>query len=130
MTYLPNRRGVRGMTLLELLMAIVVFSLGLVALMGLFGMANSMNAKSKDTMFAIDAATRALEQVRGEPFDAVAASTTYTEAVEECSTMNVTIEANVDPDFADLKRITVDVQWDERSRGQVQLQTIVGAPMS
>lgn len=125
-----STRHARGMTLLELLMAMVVLSIGLVGLLGLFSMSNTLNGRARDSMFAVDVAGRALEEVRGLPFDQIPASNEYDTSIEGRSLMHVAVTAEVDPTYADLKRVRVRVDWNQRSNGHLELETIVGAPLT
>jgi len=98
----------RGFTLLEVLIALILFVLGVVVIVGLFstGLVNSLDAEK--ITIAMDLAQRRIEEIRNLDFD--------TEIGNEA-------KANVDgfPGFqrqvavtepeTDLKKVTVTVYW-------------------
>lgn len=97
-----------GFTLLEILIALILFTVGVIAIAGLFGTGLASSFDTENTIIAINLAQRRMEEIRNLDFD--------TQIVNE-------VKADVDgfPGFqrevlvtqpeSDLTEVTVNVYW-------------------
>jgi Tfp pilus assembly protein PilV len=116
------------MTLVELLMAIVVLAIGLVALSGLFAVSAQTNARARDGQFAVDEVGAKLDELRNRGFGDLRDGETFTADAEGCSTLHGTVSVRTHTTYTDLKVVSVHVDWDGRSRGHLDAETIVAPP--
>ncbi len=102
----------KGFTLLEILLALVLFTIGVISVLWLFSSVLVGSSDAENTTIAINLAQRRMEEIRNLAFsDIVAeAKTTVT------GFPNFQREVEIDdpagtPSIADLKEVTVTVYW-------------------
>lgn len=101
-----------GFTLLEVLIAIVIFTVGVVVVVGLFASGLVSSADAENTTIAMNLAQGKMEEIRNlafadDPTEPKADITGFSGFQRE-----VEVDApGVDPDISDLKHVTVTVYW-------------------
>jgi len=118
------KRSARGMSIVEILYAIVILAIGLVALLELFLFATQTHTRAADMQFAVDAATRTMEDVRSRPYDLVQDQSLEMTA-EGRSPVSIVVTVAPHPSYGDVKVVSLEAQWDDRSKGQLILETLV-----
>lgn len=113
-----RRPDAAGFTLIELLIALVILSVGILALAGVQTTASRDVDGSGRTTHALAVAQTHVEQIR---------ATGYNAAVSDSGTIDVySWNARVDSVNVGLKSVTVTVTWNEHTRNRsVQLQTLL-----
>lgn len=99
-----------GFTLIEVIAAVAVLAVGLVAAFALFAQGTVVNQDSKETMAAFHAAQRQIEILRGQPFSNITTGT-FTPAAPGLASPTGSITAQ---GGEPLKTVTVVVEWKER----------------
>jgi type IV pilus assembly protein PilV len=114
-----------GFTLIEIMIALVVMSIGLTALAAVQISAIRGNAFSKRMTTAVSIADETLEQIKSMPYvDIVSVSSTQTTQSDMNFTRQVTVTNNIP--LANTKTINVTVNWSEGSKSHsVPFTTIV-----
>lgn len=111
----------RGLSLLELMIALAVFAVAFLMLLSVFPTAARAVRQGEDRMVATFLADRRLEELRAADFDLLTPSFQGVD-VESInagvsSAMNYTVQTNVTELEPDLKRLRVVVSWNgERAR--------------
>ncbi len=114
-----------GFTLIEIMVALVVMSIGLTALAAVQISAIRGNAFSKRMTTAVSIADEKLEQIKSMPYvDIVSESSTQITQSDMNFTRQVTVTNNIP--LANTKTINVTVNWSEGSKSHsVPFTTIV-----
>jgi type II secretion system protein I len=117
-----------GFTLIEILITLVIFSVGIMALAGLQVTAIKANAFSKRMTAAIAVAEAKLEQIKDTPYANVQSeSPTQVVAAGMNFTRQVTVTAN--SPVPNTKTVQVMVTWTEGSQlHTVPISTIINQP--
>jgi len=118
------RRHSRGMTLIELLLAILILAIGLIASAQLMLLAAQLNTRARDTQTAVDVATRRIEEIRSRPYDLIV-DEEFTENVASRSPVHVAVDVSLHPTYESVKVVKLEATWDERSKGSLVLDTLV-----
>lgn len=116
----------RGFSLIEVMIALVILSVGLLGLAGMQGTAINGNLHGNTITQATALAQATIEQIRNTAYDNID-TTTFPDAesrVDE-SIYERTITIEDDVPLNELKRITVTVSWRKAGLHQVVLRTIV-----
>lgn len=139
MVYLGSMKRTAGISLLlEILVGLGLFGLGMLLTMGLFPGAQAAASQAKNLSLATNLARGVMEQVRGMPYASITsiASTDVPQGVEVNGVQAVQLfsyQVDVDPPPAgrDFKNVVVSVNWNTGGAslgGQVhsyRLQTYV-----
>ena len=112
----------RGFSLLEMLVAVTILAVGLLAVAGLQATAIKGNFHGGSTSRATALAEDRIEELRNTDYDAI--SYAPNPFVETNLEKIYTRETFIAP-LSDLKRITVTVRWGTARQHQVVLRTIV-----
>src|SRR5262244_1298111 len=116
-----------GFTLIEVMITMVVLSIGLVALAGIQISAIKGNAFSRRMTTAVSVAEQTIEQIKNTPYDNVQSqSTTQVTAAN----MNFNSQVNVtNTTPTNGKRVEVTVSWSDSGKSHdVRLSTIISPP--
>jgi len=116
-----------GFTLIEVMITMVVLSIGLVALAGIQISAIKGNAFSRRMTTAVSVAEQTIEQIKNSPYDNVQSqSTTQVTAAN----MNFNSQVNVtNTTPTNGKRVEVTVSWSDSGKSHdVRLSTIISPP--
>ena len=103
--------GVRGFTLIEILIVIVLFATGAVVLLQIFGVGLYGCAENENMIVATALAQVKMEEIRNEPYDSIAAEA-------RAQIPNYTLferEVLVTTPRTNIKQVTVTVYWPESS---------------
>jgi len=116
----------KGFSLIELLIAVTILAVGLLAVAGLQVTAIQGNTQGNLTSQATTIAEDQIETIRNMDYAAISfAANPYIEA--DVGGTSFTRETLVETDnpMPDLKKITVTVRWNSHGQHQVILRTIV-----
>ena len=116
----------RGFSLIEVMVAIVILTIGLIGVAGLQGTAITGNQHGNTMMQATTLAEETIEQIRNAAYDDITV-TNFPELESDVDGSIYDREILIEPDtpLNELKRITVTVSWRTLRRHQVVLRTIV-----
>ena len=126
MSIFKNKKtGQDGFSLIEVLIAISILSIGMLALAALQVSAIRGNALGKKKSLAVALAEAKIEEFRNTPYASIAGGITTEEdlSLGEIYTRQSTIEDNVPT--TGMKTITVQVSWEDTKIHRVQLRTIM-----
>ena len=113
----------KGFTLLEVLLALVLFAMGVVTIAGLFGASLDSGLDAEDTSIAMNLAQRKLEAVRNTSYDSIV-STQYA-PVPGFPLFQQKVDA-APSGFDELIQVTVTVSFQYKNRTvEVPLVTYV-----
>jgi type IV pilus assembly protein PilV len=120
-----KKTGQDGFSLIEVLIAISILSIGMLALAALQVSAIRGNALGKKKSLAVALAEAKIEEFRNTPYASIAGGITTEEdlSLGEIYTRQSTIEDNVPT--TGMKTITVQVSWEDTKIHRVQLRTIM-----
>lgn len=114
-----------GFTTVELLVAVLVISVGILGVASLINQAQVVNRRVKDKDFAYELLNKRVELIRDTPFvDVVAGDTIITVPDLQSGTVKIQVE-NMDSPTNHLKKITVSVHWTRYSSDSTQGETVV-----
>jgi prepilin-type N-terminal cleavage/methylation domain-containing protein len=124
-------RRCRGFSLIEVLMAIVLITVGLSSVYYLVAVSIDSNNFSKDTNLAYQAANEQMEHLRQMPYASLLiGNTTFTAST--ASSMSQLLNAQgtvaINSAGANLKKITLTVEWTRKGPGRdqnIKLTTLV-----
>jgi type IV pilus assembly protein PilV len=119
-----------GFTLLEVLFALVIFSIGLLAVNAMTTMVIKSNYKSKNLTTAVHLAQNKLDALKAGPYDDIDSAKLPDEisldSQEEIGagifTRKVTVSPSTAPDY---QTVEVIVSWSDPDLRQVAMQTII-----
>jgi len=133
MTFL--RRQSQGFTLIEVMIALVILAVGLLALMAMQIVSIKANAFSSEMTYSTMLAQRQLETLKNLPFtDALLTGTTpptlptlhtLPNPIIDSKGGSYTVNWYVENTTADMKTITLDVTWQSRRLGTAAEQGAV-----
>lgn len=116
----------KGFSLLEVLLAVVILSVGLLGVAGLQATAINGNLHGSTVSQATVLAQDVIERVRMTDYDAVTATNfPETEDNVDGSIFNRTIQIEDNVPSNELKRVTVTVFWSLSTQHRVVLRTII-----
>ena len=102
-----TRRARRGFTLLEILITLLLFSVGVIAVSGLFSSAISAGSDAESTAIAMNLVQERLEELRNKDYLSIANESKAAVSGYPLFRRQVAV---TEP-LADLKRVRVDVYW-------------------
>jgi type IV pilus assembly protein PilV len=119
--------GPCGFTLLEVLIALAIFSVGFLAVNAMTTRVIKSNYQSRNLTTAVDLAQNRLEALRAGDFDSIAdAGDTGLDAREDAGAgifdRRVTVTSGPDADY---KTVDVIISWSDPDPRQVVMQTII-----
>ena len=101
----------KGFTLLEVLIAVVLFTTGVVAVTGLFGAGLVNSSDAENTAVAMNLAQKRIEEIRNISYESI-----VNEAKADVSGFSgFQREVAVTEPLTDLKKVTVSVYWTFKS---------------
>ena len=103
-----------GFTLIEVMMAVLILSIGLMALIQTLGYAISFNFSNKLRNDAIMVAGRAMGHERAKPFDIIFSSISTARVPFALSFVNYSVIKSVDSFGSNSKRVQFDVSWRDK----------------
>jgi type IV pilus assembly protein PilV len=117
-----------GFTLIEILIALVILSIGLMALAGIQVSALKGNAFSKRMTTAVSIAEQMVEQIRNIPYDNI-----QSQSASQVSQSNINFTSQVavtnDSPIVNTKTIHVTITWtDGLKTHTVPISTIISRP--
>ncbi len=115
----------RGYSLIELLIAITILAVGLLAVAGLQTTAIKGNVHAITITEATSLAEDRIEAIRNMDYADIYVPNPHTEANVDGSIYTRETVVEVDTPLPDLKRVTVTVRWNASGPHQVVLRTIV-----
>ncbi len=115
-------QGEGGFTLIEILIAMTIFAIGILAVTSMQIMALQTNARASRSTEAFAVATDKMEELIRTNYDDIDSSTDPEVDGEYTTTWNVTEDNN-----AEFKTITVTVSWHYLNDRQISLTRIRGA---
>lgn len=107
----------RGVTVLEVLVAVVLFALIVAATAGVLSLGSTRGAQSRRATEAVIVAQRELERLRQTPYDRLPGSATWTETVGS-NTYTVRREMFVNDPEQNTTRIRITVSWEVAGEAQ------------
>jgi type IV pilus assembly protein PilV len=114
-----------GFTLIEIMIALVVLSIGLVALAGLQISAMRGNTLSKRMTTAVSIANARVEQIKNMPYANIQ-SESSTQVTESNMTFTRQVTVNNDSPVANTKTVNVTVTWKNGSKSyMVPISTVI-----
>lgn len=113
----------RGFSLIEMLIAVTILAVGLLAVAGLQVTAIKGNSHGSTISQATTYAQDRIEEIRNTDYAAIAYSATPVDIPGTIYTRETLVE--VDTPMSDLKKITVTVRWNANGPHEVVLRTIV-----
>jgi type IV pilus assembly protein PilV len=116
-----------GFTLIELMIAIVILSVGLLGMATLTGSIVQKNKLSNDLTAATTLAQDKLEDVRADGY-ANAVSQTKTACAGDFSEYQREVTVNNDTPASGMKEITVTVYWGPSDAHDIEIKTILCEP--
>lgn len=101
-----------GFTLLEILIALILFTVGVVAITGLFASGMFSGSDAENTTIAMNLAQRKMEEIKNLAFASIADEAKADVSGFSGFQREVAVTAPlVDPDMSDLKHVTVTAYW-------------------
>ncbi len=120
----PEKKRQNGFTLIEVLIAIVILSVGLLGMASLTGSIILSNKLSNDLTTATTLSQDKMEDIRADAYGSVASETKVA-----CSTPYAAFQREVtvvnDSPAAGMKTVTVKVYWGPSDAHNVELKTIL-----
>lgn len=119
----------KGFTLLEVLFAVVIFSIGMMAVVGMHGLAVTSNGSAKMHTEAATLASDRIEKLKMEDYDNVIDGTA--KILNNGNTYTISWEVKEeDFDFPtdgemDAKRVMLNVEWKDRGRQKTFIPSFV-----
>lgn len=116
-----------GFTLLEVLIALILFTVGVIAVAGFFSSGLFASSDAENTAIAMNLAQRRMEEIKNFTFanvvdEAKAAVSGFTGFEREVTVS----DPSGAPTIADLKDVTVTVYWDVKAdEVSVSLRTLI-----
>jgi type IV pilus assembly protein PilV len=109
----PGARGARGFTLIEVMVALVVFAVGVLSLAMLIPLGTKGISRSGETTRASELSVAAMEKLLATPYDDddLTAGTHTDTANPYNGSYYITWVVEVDQPITSCKRITVRVRW-------------------
>lgn len=122
-----RRQDQSGMSLLELLLAVSVFSTGFLMILGAFPTAAAAVGQSEALAAATFLTERHLESLRSREFGAIASLTSEVTVAAGTERVRMTTQVVVTSPRSNLKRIRAVTQWDGGATGPkvVEMETLV-----
>lgn len=116
----------KGFSLIEMLIAVTILAIGLLAVAGLQVTAIKGNTHGSTISQATTLAQDRIEEIRNRDYAAIVfASNPEIEANVDGTTYTRETLVEVDTPMSELKRITVTIRWDTNGPHEVVLRTIV-----
>lgn len=109
----------KGFTLLEVMLAVVLLTLGVIAVAGLFGTALVGSSDAENTAIAMNLAQKRMEEIRNISYDSIADES----KADVSGFSGFQRAAAVTEPLTDLKKVTVTVYW--LSKGAVASESLV-----
>ena len=117
-----------GFTLIEIMIALVILSIGLMALAGMQVSAIKGNAFSKRMTTAVSIAEQIIEQIKNMPYDNIQSQSSSQINQSDLNFTSQIIVANNSP-VNNTKTVTVTVTWIDGSKAYtVPVSTVVSRP--
>lgn len=108
-------RSLRGLTIIETIIAVTLFTVALVAIMGLYPVSSRAARQAQGQLLATHLAERELELTRSMDFDAVASRNENYQLEIELNGVKNTLEFEVSVDVSEvrpgLKEVKAEVSW-------------------
>ena len=125
MNKINKKRDEHGFSLLELLVAITVLSIGLLGIAGLQGSSIKRNVSAIRNTEATALIEDKIEEYRNTPYTSITEGTETDSALGSGGVFNRTSTVQNNTPMPDTKTITVEVSWSDPGYHQVSFQTIV-----
>ena len=118
-----------GISFIDLMLALVVLTIGVLALMDLQVIATRSNASSKSTVIAISLAEENMETIKNKPFASIVsqAPTTWTDPVTGVIYTTTATVTNNQP-INGVKKVDVTVTWSDKAGAHTIPMATVIAP--
>lgn len=113
-------RNARGFSIVELLVAITIIAIGVLAVAGLMPLARRSTIQSGDVTRAIEYAQQKMEELKNLEYDEVTSGSDSTGIFRRSWIVDEDIP------MEDMKRITTKVTWITGSQDTVELVTYIG----
>jgi type IV pilus assembly protein PilV len=121
----PTVKSKEGFTLIEIMIALVVLSIGLIALAGLQMSAIRGNTLSKRMTTAVSIANARIEQIKNMPYANIQ-SESSTQVTESNMTFTRQVTVSNDIPVADTKTVNVTVTWKNGAKSHtVPISTVI-----
>ncbi len=116
-------RNSKGFTLLEILMAVIILSISLLALAGLMSLTTRNNSYGNHVTEAATFAQDKLEELRAVPWANIV---TGNDLRKGSTGINYSRNWNVAPNAADsLRTVTVTINWNDRTDHTIRLLSVI-----
>ena len=117
--------GSKGFTLLEILMALIILSISLLALAGLMTMTTRNNSYGSHVTEAATFAQDKLEQLRAGPWGNIVSGTDPS-PITGCTGITYVRNWNVVPNAADsMRTITITMDWTDQTNHSIRLVSVI-----
>jgi type IV pilus assembly protein PilV len=116
-----------GVSFIDLMLSLVVLTIGVLALMDLQVISTRSNASSKGTVTAISLAEEKMETIKNTPFQSIASqpSTTWTDPVTGIIYTTAVTVTNNQP-ISGVKKVAVTVTWSDKAGAHsVPMATVI-----
>jgi type IV pilus assembly protein PilV len=121
----PTVKSKEGFTLIEIMIALVVLSIGLIALAGLQISAMRGNTLSKRMTTAVSIANARIEQIKNMPYANIQ-SESSTQVTESNMTFTRQVTVSNDIPVANTKTVNVTVTWKNGAKSHtVPISTVI-----
>jgi type IV pilus assembly protein PilV len=121
----PTVKSKEGFTLIEIMIALVVLSIGLIALAGLQMSAMRGNTLSKRMTTAVSIANARIEQIKNMPYANIQ-SESSTQVTESNMTFTRQVTVSNDIPVANTKTVNVTVTWKNGAKSHtVPISTVI-----
>ena len=121
----PTVKSEEGFTLIEIMIALVVLSIGLIALAGLQMSAMRGNTLSKRMTTAVSIANARIEQIKNMPYANIQ-SESSTQITESNMTFTRQVTVSNDIPVANTKTVNVTVTWKNGAKSHtVPISTVI-----
>jgi prepilin-type N-terminal cleavage/methylation domain-containing protein len=105
----------KGFTLLEILLTLLLFSAGIVAIAGLFGTSLDSSLDTENTEIAVNLAQRRMEEICNKTYDSITVPVYEAKAqINSFPLFQRSVTVTESP--ADLKQVTVTVFWNFKNK--------------
>lgn len=117
---MKNTKRIDGFSMIELLVAITIIAIGILAVAGLMPLGRRTTLESGDVTRAVEYAQQKMEELKHDPYQSLIAGSD--------SVGKFVRSWEVDDDFPmdGMKRVTMKVAWEAGMKDTVKLRTYIG----